>query len=233
MRTFPAQIREIRRSRPGSYEAMVSIPADKSFRPGQYFQAFNLRDKDAAVPTTLFPGGITGNEDPGILRTAPPIPTHWQPGDELILRGPLGNGFDLPEQINRLALAALGDQAAHLLPLAGKVLASGGEVALYTGNTTGQLPKQLEISPLNDLESALNWPDFLAVSGSPEQVASLKQKYSSTAMPVQTQALILTQMPCGAMAACGVCAFPDSKSKILLACEDGPVFDWKQLPTLL
>jgi hypothetical protein len=231
MKTFVGKINEISQNGRGDLQATVLLSGGKKPQPGQYLQAHRIADQDAATPTTLFPGGITAEEQEETFSTAPPIPPHWGPGDELLLRGPLGKGFNLPSHTSRLALAALGEDCAHLLPLAAIVMGRGGEVALFTENNPARLPAQLEISPLASLEKALLWANFLAVSGSLEQVANLKAElYPKQMMPCPAQALVLIPMPCGGMAECGVCALPDQKRQTMLACEDGPVFDWEQLP---
>ena len=234
MKTFVGKINEIQHNGRGGLQAVLSFSGGKPPQPGQYFQAHRVVDNEAVIPTTLFPGGISEGELEDTFTTAPPIPAHWQPGDELLLSGPLGKGFNLPAHISRLALAALGEDCTHLLPLAAVVLARGGEVALFTEYSYPRLPTQLEISPLAGLEKALLWANFMAVSGSPGQVAALKADlYPRKMMPCPAQALVLIPMPCGGMAECGVCALPDRKGRTMLACEDGPVFEWDQLPNTI
>ncbi|MEN8240412.1 MAG: hypothetical protein ABFS17_00700 [Chloroflexota bacterium] len=231
MKVIKVAVLEIQQSAPGKFQAVISLPSGKKAKPGQYFQAHRLKDEHAVLPITLYPGGMTNKSGSEIFTTAPPIPPTWQPGDELLLRGPLGKGFQLPHQTSRLALAALDAGCAHLLPLASQVLENGGEVALFTDHSTPHLPTQVEISPLASLGNALLWANFLAVSGTPNQVTNLKTKLNPRQeLPCPAQALILIPMPCGGLGSCGVCALPGNKGKALLACEDGPVFDWQQLP---
>jgi NAD(P)H-flavin reductase len=232
MKVTKGIIREIQRNEHGKYQAVISLAGGKAPKPGQYLQAHREKDRDAVIATTIFPGGISNGENSETFTTAPSIPQHWQPGDGLLLRGPLGKGFSMPNHTSRLALAALGKDCEHLLPLAGTLIGRGGEVALLTDHQHPHLPTQVEISPLSNLEEALMWADFLAVSGSPEELARLKTTlYSKRMLPCPAQALILMPMPCGALGSCGVCALTDSKGHTLLACEDGPVFEWDKLPS--
>lgn len=234
MKVVTGIIREIKRNERGINQAVISLPKGEIPQAGQYMQAHRVKDLDAVLAVTMFLGGISLGEDPDNFTTAPPIPPHWQPGDKLLLRGPLGKGFAMPSHTSRLALAALGEDCDHLLPLAGSVLARGGEVALFTDHRHPHLPTQVEISPLANLEDALMWANFLAVSGSPEEVAELKATLNPRRMmPCPAQALILMPMPCGGLGSCGVCAIPDSKGQILLVCEDGPVFEWEKLASLI
>jgi NAD(P)H-flavin reductase len=234
MKVHRGTIREIQQNSSGNFQAVITLPRGKIPPPGQYLQAHREKDRDAVVPTSLFPGSIQSGEDTGTFTTASPIPSDWQPGDHLLVRGPLGKGFSLPRHTSRLALAALGEDCAHLLPLASTVLASGGEIALFTDHRYHHLPTQLEITPLSNLEEGLMWANFLAVSGSLDEVVGLKGTlYPKKIMPCPAQALILMPMPCGALGSCGVCALMDSKGQIKLACEDGPVFEWDKLPSAL
>jgi hypothetical protein len=57
--------------------------------------------------------------------------------------------------------------------------------------------------------------------------------YPKRMMPCPAQALVLMPMPCGALGSCGVCALTDSKGQIMLACEDGPVFEWDRLASVI
>lgn len=233
MKVISGIIREIQQNSQGNFIAVISLTNGKTVHPGQYFQAHRLKDDLAVLATTLFPGGILVDDTPNTFTTAPPIPPNWHPGDELLLRGPLGKGFRLPRLTSRLALAALNADCAHLLPLASQVLSSGGEVALFTDHSYPHLPTQLEISPLASLENALLWANFLAVCGTPDQVVKLKAElYPQQQMPCPAQALILIPMPCGGLGSCGVCTLTMSKAQTLLACEDGPVFDWERLASI-
>lgn len=230
MKVHRGTISEIQQNSGGKLQAVISLPGGKIPQPGQYLQAHREGDQDAVAATTLFPGGFSAAEESGTFTTAPSIPADWQPGDHLLLRGPLGKGFVLPNHTSRLALAALGEVCVHLLPLASTILAGGGEVALFTDHRHHHLPTQLEISPLSNLEEGLMWANFLAVSGSLEEVVGLKTTlFPKKMMPCPAQVLILMPMPCGALGSCGVCALTDSKGQIMLACEDGPVFEWDRL----
>jgi len=44
----------------------------------------------------------------------------------------------------------------------------------------------------------------------------------------EAQVLVVTPMPCGGLAECGVCAFTTRRGW-KMACKDGPVFDLSEL----
>lgn len=147
----------------------------------------------------------------------------------MLLRGPLGNGFRIPVEARRVVLVAFERLSAPLLPLGGDFLANGGEVSLLVDGDFPLLPASVEISPLKALSEALRWADYAACAVPIERLASARGKLSAAGGHTNMQILVQAPMPCGGLATCGVCAFSSSQGKTLLACEDGPVFDWSQI----
>jgi NAD(P)H-flavin reductase len=229
MESGTATILEIQQNLDGTRQALISWPGGKKPRPGQYVQAFNPAEQDSPAAISIFPGGMSDPSQPDHIWTAaPPIPFSWTPADKLVLRGPLGNGFTNPEEAKRIALVAFGKVTAYLLPIASEFLASEGEVALFTDSSFPQLPSSIEVNPLSALEDGLRWADYLAgcttLTMVPETRAILR-KFDTVP---NTEILILSPMPCGAMAACGVCAYRTAAGRTRLVCEDGPVFPWRE-----
>jgi hypothetical protein len=230
METRRGKIIEVQQNWDGSRQAVIDFLAGITPSAGQYLQAFNPVDGDAPAAESVFLGGLQPPDLPANrFLTAPGIPLSWSPGDELILRGPLGKGFAIPAGVRRAALAAFGGRCEHLLPLAGEVLASGGEVALFTDGEFPKLPASIEVNPLQDIEDALRWADYAACSSPLENLSSAYEHFQAARGYTAVQLLVLAPMPCGALAACGVCAFRWGRRKYLLACEEGPVFDLKDL----
>jgi hypothetical protein len=199
--------------------------------PGQYLLAQPL-EGGAALPTVLFSSG----EAPDGFAAAPPLPYSWRPGTELLLRGPLGKGFSLPEGVRRVCLLALDAAPSRLLPLAYLAFERRAEAALLCDPRTidlaaHQLPVCLEIDPLDALPSLLSWADFLAVDLPAAHLPQLRQRLGlkpGERLPCAVQVLVATSMPCGGAADCGVCAVKGRRGW-LLACKDGPVFDLNDL----
>ena len=227
MRRYSGQVLETRLDAGRAASAWLSCPADAVPPPGQYVLAWAPDDAQAPLATALF-AAETSNL--GFL-AVPPLPPCWQPGTLLELRGPLGRGFNLPAPIHRLALAALGDTLARLMPLIPPSLAQDVAVALFTDRPLPFAPPALEIYPVQDLPGALAWADFLALDLPAGRLAGLRQDLHlkpDEVLPCPAQALIRTEMPCGGLADCGVCALPAHR-KWKLACKDGPVFDLRNL----
>jgi hypothetical protein len=225
---YTGKVNRIELGQDGGRRAEIDCPQEAIPAAGQYLQAHKRGDKTAAVPLSLFLGEWPG-ESASAFTAAPPVPSYWQPGDALTLRGPLGQGFTLPPIAKRVGLVALGDTIARLLPLAEMALNKGVEVALFTDARLPRLPTQVEASPLRALLEALSWGDYLAFDGTPGDYEAIGESLNlspATRLPCPAQMLVYLPMPCGGLGECGVCALPGKGRKYKLACVDGPVFAW-------
>jgi dihydroorotate dehydrogenase electron transfer subunit len=184
-------------------------------------------DESAPLARALFP---TARATHGFQTSD--LPPQWGAGAPLMLRGPLGRGFELPGELRRLALASLGQDSSRLRPLMDEALAQGAEVTLFDDGRPRGLPPAVEALPLSSLADALSWPDFLALDFPYNALAGLNRIFGprpSLQRPLPAaQALVRTPMPCGGCAGCGACAV-QTRRNWKLACEDGPVFDLGEL----
>jgi len=144
------------------------------------------------------------------------------------------NGFHLPVDVHRLALAAFGGTTARLLPLLSLAIQSKADIAIFTNTTNqkGYLPTAVEIHPLSSLAENLSWASFLAIDIPLEKLPDLRSTLNLSPqdrIPTPTQVLIQVPMPCSGTADCGACAVPTRKAGYKLACKDGPVFDINEL----
>lgn len=217
---------EIRLEAPGETGALIECAPGMLPSAGQYVQAHAPDDRDVVLPVSLVPSQLLSPavEGKSLFVSAPPSPSSWRPGTPLILRGPLGRGFQLPRPLKRLGLAAIGHSASRLLPL----IDSAAEIALFSNSLPPDLPALVEVNPLSALPDALTWADFLAIDCPLEQLPTLPGLLGIEAdspLPCPAQILVYSPIPCGALAECGVCAVP-AKRRYKLACKDGPVFDW-------
>jgi len=155
------------------------------------------------------------------------MPPNWMPGTSLRLYGPLGHGFSLPAGARSVALAALGDTVARLLPLISAALVQGASIVLCSDARLPQLPTAVEVYPSSALPELFAWADFLALDVPLSSLPELRQRLGMDAharLPIPAQVLVQTPMPCAGVGACGVCALPAGRGW-KLACKDGPVFD--------
>jgi NAD(P)H-flavin reductase len=210
--------------------ARIECPETLIPAPGQYVHAYAI-GSNAPLPFALFPSGpiasnpiasgsIASGLSTGGFLAAPPIPAEWIPGTRLILRGPLGKGFRLPRTARRIALIGLDHSPGRLLALIGPAIDQDAAIALASDNAPANLPLAMEIIPLSSLTELLNWADYAAIDLPRDQLPQI----ATLRLPAETQVLIHTSMPCGALAECGACAIT-VKRGWKLACKDGPVFD--------
>lgn len=223
MRATRGRVTKIQLDSSGSRSAWIACPAQAIPSPGRYLLAASPEE---IVPVALFSAEKVSQ---GFL-AAPPVPHSWTPGTALQLHGPLGRGFALPGGLKRLALAALGESISRLVPLVSRNMLENTAVALFTDAPLPSLPSALEINPLDELPRALVWADFLALDMKMETLTRLREilDLREDHLPCPGQALIITAMPCGGIADCGVCAVPVRRSW-KLTCKDGPVFNLNEL----
>ena len=201
--------------------ARVECPSAFIPMPGQYLPAYEpTSDEALAVP--LF---SAGNAQDGFL-VAAPLPRSWLPGVTLSLRGPLGHGFTLPASARRVALAAWDVSPAHLLGLIQPANAQGAAISLICDNPPEDLPADVEIHPPSALGEICQWADYLALAAPRDAIRGWRERFGGDDQlkhPSEAQVLVITSMPCGGLAKCGVCSV-DTRRGVELACEDGPVF---------
>jgi len=227
MQTLEGQVSEIQLDHRGATGAWIACALRKAPTPGQYLFAWAPSDADAPAGLPLFPVQVSEN---GFL-AAPSIRPTWTPGTSLNMRGPMGCGFELPTSTRRLALAALGDTVARLLPLAALAAQNGCAIALFADGLLPSLPTSYEAYPLSSLPESLVWADLLALDLPLQHLVDLRKTLGIAAgalLPCPAQVLIQAAMPCAGLAECGACAVPARRS-YKLACKDGPVFDLKDL----
>ena len=194
-------------------------------KPGQYLLAHD--GSDSLLPAPVFNAGSV----PGGFLIAPPIPPTWQPGATLSLRGPLGKGFSLPHSARRIALVSLGETPARLKPLLVTALEQNAALVLVSDLDLPDLLPEVEIQSVSALAEVAHWADYLAIDIARESLPELREMLGlgrQAQVTFEAQALIVTPMPCGGLAECGVCAVT-ARRGWKLACKDGPVFDLDEL----
>jgi Iron-sulfur cluster binding domain of dihydroorotate dehydrogenase B len=201
--------------------------------PGQYLLAY-ADGSDLPLADSVFSAKIFAD---GFL-AAPPVPTSWNPGTRLHLRGPLGRGFLLPNDARRVALiafdtqqASASDSPSRLLALLDSALKQQASIVLICQTPPDDLPLQVEVQPMSALMDVCDWADYIAIDAERESLPELRKMLGrSNPLTVNNEAQILirTTMSCGALAECGVCTI-EGHHRQLLACKDGPVFNLKDL----
>lgn len=219
MRRILGNVAELQLSS-GEEKVLIACPPEIIPGAGQYLLAAG---HGAIQATPLF---LAGSWKHGFLATKP-YPVAWQPGTELILFGPLGIGFHLPADVQRLALIALGNSNSRLLPLVNALKFPHANITLFSDAVLPALPPDVEAYPLQDSGDSLTWADFIAVDAPLESLEILSGIISESALGLRGlrgQVLVHTSMPCSGLGKCGVCALRIKRSWKLI-CEDGPVFD--------
>ena len=207
----------------GCRYARLACPEKLIPMPGQYLLASD--GSSSPLPVHIF---YTDSAPQGFMGIAPDA---WSPGEDLVLRGPLGRGFALPLTARKVALVAFDDSPARLRGLIQLALRQDASVVLLSNWNVDDLPDEVEAQPLSALEEILKWADYIAADVGRENVPQLKERLESqNQFPAvnDVQVLIRTAMPCGGIAECGVCAVV-TRSTWQMVCKDGPVFDLREI----
>ncbi len=219
MVVLTSELIEIRQE-DGGLSGWLRWPGSLKPAPGQYLLGRAV-DLPAALPSTLYAcGWQTGR----VQVTG--LPPAWNVGTPVALRGFLGQGFSLPASAARVALAALSARPARLRLLMQAALARGASVAFYAQGVPPGLPDEVEVLPLNLLPEAPAWADYLAVELDGIQVRAWRKWFNlryDQPLACPAEAVVGVPMPCGEVAACGLCAV-ETRSGWRLACKDGTVF---------
>jgi len=204
----------------------ILCPSEIIPTPGQYLLAHEPAS-DALLTVPIFAAGSI----PHGFIIAPPIPEAWKPETRLSLRGPLGHGFDLPTTARHVALVALDGNPYRLHPLLEMALTKKAAVTLLSDSIPANLPAEVEVQPVSMLSEAAAWADYLAIDVMRESLPALWELIGEVDHVwnlKDAQVLVLTPVPCGGMAECGVCAV-NMRRGWKMACKDGPVFRFGDL----
>ena len=218
----------------GEKSAIIETPSPVIPTPGRYIVGYNPWDQNEVLGSPLFqvsiPKLLNENQKPKVG----PIPPSWVPGTRIMIFGPLGNGFHIQSEVRHLMLVSITGSIAKLLPLIEPVIASNGDIAIFTPSPLNKdfLHPSIEIHPLHELSENLSWPTFIAIDAPLSEVKNLRKIFGldhNEKLPCTAQILIRTPMPCCGIGKCGACAVQTEKSGYKFCCDDGPVFDINEL----
>jgi len=220
MAYFTARVQEIvsMGSQAGAWISCsrAAVPA-----PGRYLLAVTPDISSEPLAAVIF----AASYNPDGFLAAPPIPENWTPGKEVQLHGPFGRGFEVPHGTQRLALASTA-APLRLLALLPAAVQAGMDIALYCDKPPAGLPASVEVTPLSGLSEGARWADFLAMEVQQNEVEHLPVWMPVPLCPAEV--LVISPMPCGGLAACGICAVQGRRGPLGL-CEQGPVVAFKDL----
>lgn len=205
--------------------ARIECPPELIPAPGQYLLA-HAHASSSPIADPLF---FSHSAPTGFFSA--PTSTAWTPGTALTLRGPLGHGFTLPASARKVALIAFDESPARLRGLISLAIKQNAEVTLLCNSQVDDLPELVEVQPLQAMLDIFRWADYAAVDVARENLNQLKEKFEGQNQLTarrEAQVLIRTQMPCGALAECGVCAVR-IHHHWEMACKDGPVFELREI----
>lgn len=211
----------------GTRAACITCPPTLIPAPGQYLLA-QADNPDSPLPYPIF---IAASHSTGFF-AAHSIPATWIPGTKLLLKGPLGKGFNLPPAARKVLLASWSNSPGRVLSLLETCHRQNAEVVLLSESAHEKIPLSVEILPFTALAETAQWADYAALDISREQldnfIVDQPMLNTLTQLSGYAQIFIETPTPCGGMAECGVCAV-STRQGVRLACKDGPVFNLSEI----
>jgi dihydroorotate dehydrogenase electron transfer subunit len=234
------------------------FPLPDSFahaQPGQFVMAYIGESYDPLLGRAFSFHRVREGRDGtefGLLFDIVGRGTEWLgrrvPGDLVRIVGPLGRGFEPRPQVQRMLLVGGGIGCAPLVWLADRMVDEGREVTLILGGRTEAqvfpphlLPPAVEVIVTTEdgslgergrvtapFERLLSWCDQAFACGPNPMFEAMHGvvRRSATAKPVQ--ALLEATMACG-MGICYSCAVFPRRGGVKLVCNDGPMFDLRDL----
>ncbi len=203
----------------------------------------------------LYPAPLNEGRLELLLRPDPDPGLAWlstrQPGDELDVIGPLGQGFPMPDYTRNLLLVSDNQTLSSLLGQMHRAISAGKSVTLLLGGGRAAalypvdwLPPAVEVQlatldgsvghrgPVTALlRDLLRWADMVCAVGSTALYRALKDQVASIRLPGEGGFLYgqvsAGMLPCG-VGACLACTVAATDG-VRLTCVDGPVFDLMSL----
>ncbi len=228
---------------PGIHLMWLECPSlARAARPGQFIMVRCGEETVLRRPFSFH--RVEGNRF-ALLFNVVGTGTAWlaqrQPGEELDVLGPLGNGFSLPEVARHVLLVAGGIGVAPLYFLAEEALGQGREVTfLYGTSGDGRCPLPAGVTEVAATEDGstghhgmitelvaehLPLADFVAACGPLAMFHTLAVMPQLRQKPVQVS--IETRMGCG-FGVCYGCTIRTRRG-LKQVCTDGPVFELSEV----
>lgn len=206
----------------------IVCPANLVPAPGQYLLAQAGSGADSPLPVPVHFAAPTPNG----FYAAGPLPVAWTPGTALMLKGPLGKGFQLPPAARKVLLASWSKSPGRVLSLLEACRRQNAEIVLLSETTPESIPLAVEILPPAALLETAQWADYAALDILREKMEAILASQpvldSLYLLSGYAQIFIETPVPCGGLADCGICAV-QTRAGIRLACKDGPVFNLAEI----
>ncbi len=229
---------EFAHAQPGQF-VMAYIGEQYDPLLGRAFSFHRMRDgRDGREFALLF--DIVGRGTDWLARRSP--------GESVRLVGPLGRGYDPRGGVQHMLLVAGGIGVAPLILLADRFAEQGQDVTVALGGRSKAqiyppqlLPPSVEVVVTTEdgsagerglvtapFERLLPWADQAFACGPNAMFEALHGELRRSGLRKPVQALLEAPMACG-MGICYACAVFPARGGVKLACQDGPMFDLRDL----
>lgn len=255
MQSYIAEVRENSLLYGNTHILWISNPTDIPMKPGQFLMVYIGDSYAPLLGRALSIHRLRSNgehKEFALLFEVVGQGTEWlsqrNPGDKIRFVGSLGNGFKIDQNTQRTLLVGGGIGCAPLIWLADDLSSQGKDVTLLLGARSKEqifppelLPPSVEIivttedgsfgqkglltDPFKDL---LSWSDQVFSCGPKPMFEALHVIALESGSSKSIQILMEEYMACG-FGICYSCAVLPKKGGVKLICNDGPMFDIREI----
>ncbi len=194
-----------------------------TIKPGQILYIFQPDTYDHIIPLTYVKQEINQSW----FTSATSI--QWQIGKNILVRGPIGNGFHPIGRYGKILFIVPGEVIGSLQPLIDIAIQSQKSLAISNKNNNWRIHPEAEIILIEDIDFAISWADFIYLECARNELKNFqdlinKIKHHHT----PSEIFIYSPVLCGGNADCMVCSVL-TKSGFRRICKDGPVLPIEEL----
>lgn len=190
--------------------------------PGQLFLAFNPKKNAHLMSVNIF----SIRETVWFVYDEEYL---WEIGDDLIIHGPIGEGFRSILRYQNLLLIDLESENRSLYSLMEAGLNEGKNIVYSAKETEFPIPASVEIIPNSLTGETLFWADFIAVEVNREKLSLYEDLFIQIMnMNIDCDVMVHCPILCYGKSDCMVCTIK-SKNGWVKTCQQGQVIKLDQL----
>ncbi len=194
-----------------------------TIKPGQILYIFQPDSDDHIIPLTY----VKHENNQSWFTSATSI--QWQIGKNILVRGPIGNGFHPIGRYGKILFIVPGGLIGSLQPLIDIAIQTQKSVAISSKNNNWQIHPEVEIISIEDIDFAISWADFIYLECARNELENFpdiinKIKHHRTTSEI----FIYSPVLCGGNGDCMVCTV-HTKSGFRRICKDGPILPIEEL----
>jgi NAD(P)H-flavin reductase len=128
--------------------------SNQPVRPGQSFICYSPRENGRLQLL------VVCKMNAGMVWLSGGLFDQWQIGDELVIRGPIGSGFDQPPLVKNIVFGSFGEVSGVLIPLIWHGLKQQQNMTYALTYPSVDISAELELISIQEIGDVLHWADI-------------------------------------------------------------------------